>query len=327
MEIQSNSEKTRKIICKCKEMGIEVSEVSINPQVLKLRRGSKSVFLYKQHLPINVKNAVLLANNKYVTKVIMAENGICAPKGIIAKEAAEALECVRREGLRYPLVSKPIDGSCGVGITVDINNEDALLAAIDKIRIAQLSTKMLKDHCFIVEEMVKGKDHRVLVLDGKMIACVERVPAEVVGNGISSIVELVNKFNLSRPKQFCIVLDEDAINLIKRQGFLKDDILSDGEKVQIRKNANVSMGGIPVDRTREVSKRFEKICIDAAKLLGLSFAGIDLYVEDISSEDESQIYNIIEVNGNLIDYDIHEKPLVQGEGVDICRFLLERLFL
>lgn len=317
--------KSKKIIEKCAELDISVSHISSNPQILELNKGTRKVYLYKQHLPLNPKNAVLLANHKHVTKTILRFNGINAPKGIIAKDSDDAIESVKEECLSYPLVAKPVDGSCGVGITVGIADQEGLLEAIEKIKTVQGSTKMLKETSFIIEEMVMGKDYRVLVLNGKVIACVERQPAHVIGDGVSSVEALVNSFNDSRPSQFQIVLDKEAVAIVQYQGFSVADVPMDGERIQIRKNANISMGGVPVDMTEKISERFKDICVRSASCLGLNFAGIDLFVADASSEDEMQPYGIIEVNGNLIDYDIHEKPLVQGKGVDVTKLILKAL--
>jgi len=85
------------------------------------------------------------------------------------------------------------------------------------------------------------------------------------------------------------------------------------------------MGGTPLDRTVEISTRFKEIAVAATRAIGLRFAGVDLYTDDISSEDPRGTYHIIEVNGNLIDYDIHEKPTISGKGVSVTDILLDTL--
>lgn len=318
--------KTQRLIREAIDFGCLVDFISTDPLVMKISKKDKDLMFYKTHIPLNLKNSVLLANDKQITKELLEIRGIDTPHGIVASNMETALAEAISSNLSFPLATKPIDGSCGVGITVDIRDRDALVIALKKIEEVQRTHKMLKDKRMIVEEMAIGNDHRVLVLDGQTIACAMRVPASVTGDGVSSLKRLTEIFNDSRPSSYRIALDEEVKSSLSKRNLNVSSVPILGEVIQLRKNANVSMGGRSVDMTGRLSRRFRSICIAAANALNLRFAGVDIFTADITAEDEGQPYRILEVNGNLIDFDIHEKPVVEGPGVNVAKIVIRSLF-
>ncbi|HEX8261332.1 MAG TPA: cyanophycin synthetase, partial [Allosphingosinicella sp.] len=128
-----------------------------------------------------------LAGDKAMTKTLLDESGVPVPRGVVVRDADEAVRAARR--LRYPLVVKPLDGNHGRGVTIGIENEDQLRFGFGE---AQAQSKRGD---VVVEQLFPGNDHRILVVGGRMIAVAERIPAQVVGDGISTIRRLVAEVN------------------------------------------------------------------------------------------------------------------------------------
>jgi cyanophycin synthetase len=129
--------------------------------------------------------AVEIAQDKDDTKRVLGNIGLPVPQGDVARTLEHALEIVEEIG--FPVILKPLDASHGRGISARIDSEEALRAAWDDAR--QYGNRI------VVEQFARGKDHRVLVINGKVVACAERVPAHVVGDGTSTIAQLIDKEN------------------------------------------------------------------------------------------------------------------------------------
>ncbi|CAA9534444.1 MAG: Cyanophycin synthase(EC, partial [uncultured Sphingomonadaceae bacterium] len=132
--------------------------------------------------------AVDAAGDKNFTKKLLGDNGIPVPKGVVVRHVEDAVREARR--LRYPLVTKPLDGNHGRGVTIGIKDEEQL-----RFGFAEAQREAKGGRSVIVEEFFQGNDHRVLVIDGKLVAVAERVPAHVVGDGVHTIAQLVAEVN------------------------------------------------------------------------------------------------------------------------------------
>jgi cyanophycin synthetase len=155
----------------------------------------------------------------------------------------------------------------------------------------------------IVERYYNGRDHRVLVVGGKVVAVAERVPAHVVGNGHATIAELIEETNRD-PRRGTghaniltrIELDRTSWELLERQGFDLDTVLDEGEVCYLKATANLSTGGIAIDRTDEIHPENVWLCQRVAKIIGLDIAGIDVVTSDISRPLREVDGVIVEVN-------------------------------
>lgn len=188
-----------------------------------------------------------------------------------------------REGelIGYPLVLKPQFGNKGSGVIVNIKNEKDLVKAYNQI------SKKFKD--IILEEFIEGYDYRVCVVDYKVVAVALRTPPFIIGDGESSIRNLIKEINNSplrgedHEKPLTkIKIDEEVLDIIGRKGYDIMSIPKTGEKVFLRNNANLSTGGCAIDCTDLISEENKEICIRAAKTLGLNICGIDICTKDIS---------------------------------------------
>lgn len=239
---------------------------------------------------------VELACDKEGTKKILKDAGVPVPRGTVIRYFDDLADAVEEVG-GYPIVIKPLDGNHGRGITIDIRNWEEAESAYDAASTAS------KTRSVIVERYYQGRDHRALVVNGKLVALAERVPAHVVGDGKSTIAELVEETNRDPQRgdghdNFLtkITIDKASLGVLARQGLSLESIPDKGEICFLRATANLSTGGIAVDRTDEVHPETVWMCSRVAKIIGLDIAGLDIVTPDISKPLREVDGVVVEVN-------------------------------
>ena len=240
--------------------------------------------------------AVELACDKEGTKTILKDGGIPVPRGTVIQYLDELSAAIEEVG-GFPIVIKPLDGNHGRGISIDVKTQQEAEEAYD------LASAASKTRSVIVERYYKGSDHRILVINGKVAAVAERIPAHVVGDGRSTIEELIEITNQDPNRGdghanvlTKITIDKTALNVLGKQGYELTSILAHGEIAYLRATANLSTGGIAVDRTDEIHPENVWIAQRVAKLIGLDIAGIDVVTEDIRKPLKEVDGVIVEVN-------------------------------
>ncbi len=237
---------------------------------------------------------VELASDKESTKQMLGNAGIPVPKGSVVYSLRELEDALDYLG-GYPIVIKPLDGNHGRGITLEIQTWEEAEIAYDKARDVSDGV--------IVEHYYKGRDHRILVVNHKVVAVAERVPAHVVGNGKDTIETLIDVENRD-PRRgeghdnilTQIQLDRTTEKLLDNQSYDLDTVLEPGQICYLRETANLSTGGIAIDRTDEIHPETVWIAERASRLIGLDVAGIDVVTEDISQPMRAVNSVIVEVN-------------------------------
>ncbi|TRU43784.1 MAG: cyanophycin synthetase [Microcystis aeruginosa Ma_QC_Ca_00000000_S207] len=240
--------------------------------------------------------AVELACDKEGTKTILKDGGIPVPRGTVIQYLDELPAAIEEVG-GFPIVIKPLDGNHGRGISIDVKNQQEAEEAYD------LAGAASKTRSVIVERYYKGSDHRILVINGKVAAVAERIPAHVVGDGRSTIEELIEITNRDPNRGdghanvlTKITIDKTALNVLGKQGYELTSILPQGAIAYLRATANLSTGGIAVDRTDEIHPENVWIAQRVAKLIGLDIAGIDVVTDDIRKPLKEVDGVIVEVN-------------------------------
>ena len=240
--------------------------------------------------------AVELACDKEGTKTILKDGGIPVPRGTVIQYLDELSAAIEEVG-GFPIVIKPLDGNHGRGISIDVKNQQEAEEAYD------LASAASKTRSVIVERYYKGSDHRILVINGKVAAVAERIPAHVVGDGRSTIEELIEITNQDPNRGdghanvlTKITIDKTALNVLEKQGYELTSILPQGAIAYLRATANLSTGGIAVDRTDEIHPENVWIAQRVAKLIGLDIAGIDVVTDDIRKPLKEVDGVIVEVN-------------------------------
>lgn len=268
--------------------------------------------------------AVELACDKEGTKTILSEAGIPVPRGTVIRYLDELEDAIEDVG-GYPIVIKPLDGNHGRGITININSWQEAEEAYD------LASAASKTRSVIVERYYLGTDHRVLVINGKLVAVAERIPAHVVGDGNSTIEELIEITNRD-PRRgeghdnvlTKITVDRTAIAVLEKQGYRLDTVLEQGKTAYLRATANLSTGGIAVDRTDDIHPENVWIAQRVAKTVGLDIAGIDIVTPDITKPLREVDGVVVEVNA-APGFRMHAAPS-QGLPRNIAAPVLDMLF-
>ena len=265
--------------------------------------------------------AVEIAQDKQLTNALLEKAGLPVPRHERAGCAAEAVEIAERFG--YPVVVKPMDLSHGRGVALDLRDAAQVTLAWDKA--FELSNYVL------VEAYHQGNDHRVLVVDGNVVAVAERVPGHVVGDGartIGALVEAVNadpRRGVGHEKVLTrIEIDHQAERLLKLAGRTLDTVLAAGEVFALRTTGNLSTGGTAVDKTDVIHPDNAEIAVRAAKVIGLDVAGVDLICEDISKSVRDHGGVIVEINA-APGFRMHVAPTV-GTPRNVAAPVIEMLF-
>jgi cyanophycin synthetase len=195
----------------------------------------------------------------------------------------------------FPVLLKPLNANHGRGISGRLDTPEAVRAAYEVARV--------HDRRVVVEQFAQGRDHRVLVVNGRVVACAERVPAHVVGDGARTVRELIAEANrdprrgIGHSKILTrIPCDELTEDFRARGGYTLETVAPAGEMVLLRGTANLSTGGTSIDRTDEMHPDNVTACEMAAGAIGLDIAGIDVLTPDISVPFRENGAVIIEVN-------------------------------
>ena len=264
---------------------------------------------------------VEIADDKEITKNLLASMGIPVPKGISAKSEYQALKAA--ETIGYPVVVKPLVGNHGRGITTNISNEEELIKAIHIAR--QICPTVL------VEKYLKGSDYRILVIDGKFVAAALREPAYVIGNGKDSIEKLINEINkdpergLGHEKNLTkISMDDLTEQCLKDQDLSLKSIPQDGEKIYVKSTANISSGGMAKDVTESVHLLNQLMAERIAKIIGLNVIGIDLIADSLERPLENDLSGVVEVNA-APGFRMHLHP-TEGTPRNVSSHVVDMLF-
>lgn len=262
-----------------------------------------------------------LAANKQAAKEILESIGIPVPGGQVVRTADEALRAATRLG--WPVVVKPLDGNQGRGVTTGIADKAALAEAFGR---AHLISRQV-----IVEAQLAGADHRILVVDGEMVAVAERIAAHVTGDGARTVSQLIGQVN-DDPRRGIgheavltrIRIDAALEAFLAEGGRTLESIAAPGETVMLRGAANLSTGGSAIDRTDVIHPDNIMIAIDAAAAIGLDVAGIDFITPDISRSVRETGGGIVEVNA-APGLRMHLAPS-EGTARDVARPIIASLF-
>jgi glutamate--cysteine ligase len=302
--------------------GIKVEVLDKTENFISLKNNNKIEYV-KQATKTSKDNyvTILIMENKSVTKKVLSENNIKVPQGIEVNSMDEALNVIKNF-INIPIVIKPKSTNFGLGISIfkDGTDKESIKRAFE--------IAFKHDNTVLIEEFIQGKEYRFLVINDKVMGILHRVPANVKGNGINSIKELVEVKNQDPLRGYHyvtplekIILDENAELFLKQQNKDFSYIPEKNEVVYLRENSNISTGGDSIDYTNDIPERFKKIAVQATKAVNARICGVDMMLEDYS--DESSNYAIIELNFNPAIH-IHCYPYKGSErsiGVEVLKML------
>lgn len=260
-----------------------------------------------------------IASDKDLTKSLLASCGVPVPEGEIVNSVEEAWAAAQDIGL--PVVVKPTDGNHGRGISLDLQTQEQFEDAFHLA--ARHGSEVM------VERFVRGHEHRLLVVGGRVVAAARGETASVIGDGRSSVTELIATQLNTDPRRGAsedfplnpIRIDTDtAVQLdLQRQGLGPLSVPAAGREVLIQRNGNVS-----IDCTDEVHPDVDYVVSLAARVVGLDIAGVDVVAQDISRPLHVQGGAVVEVNAGpgLL---MHLKP-AEGAPRPVGRAICDHLF-
>jgi cyanophycin synthetase len=256
-------------------------------------------------------------------KEFLGYAGLPVPKGTVCFTIREALNAA--DDIGFPLVVKPVSGHKGQGVTTNITTG----GEVERTTAALLDAGV-KDG-IIVEQQVSGFDHRLLTVGGKFIAALKREPAFVIGDGKSTIEELIDDENRTyvrrdnaRSPLTKIRIDDDLIDYLRLQKLRLSSVLDNDEKVFLRRVANISAGGVSINVTAEIHPENRQLAEDVAAFLRVHCLGVDVLADDISKSWRESPLAIIEINAGPGVF-MHLAP-AQGGSIDAPGEIMRSLF-
>jgi cyanophycin synthetase len=262
-----------------------------------------------------------IVGDKEETKALLARSFIPVPQGALVDSEFLLWKAVKQLG--FPLTIKPRDGNHGRAVTTNITDNETAFEAY--MKAGKFSSSV------IVEPYISGNDYRVLVVNHKVVAAARRIPAMVIGDGVSTIEILVNKEN-SNPLRGSghnksltfIEIDDTSISLLKRSGLNPGTVLKKGQIVYLKDSANLSSGGTAIDVTEELHPDNIRLAERVSRLLHMDICGIDIICKDMGQPVKHTGGAVIEVNA-CPGLRMHLNPS-SGSGRNVAAPIVSLLF-
>ena len=265
--------------------------------------------------------AVELASDKEETNRILASLGLPVPQQELVQSEARAIRAAQRIG--FPVVTKPYNGNHGRGISIRLTSEEEVAQGFAAAREHSRSV--------IVETYLAGEDHRLLVVNGELVAATRRTPGHVVGDGEHMITELIDFVNLDPRRGIGhekvltrLELDAQAHRMLARVDLTPESRLEPGRVVYLRSTANLSTGGTATDVTDVIHPDNRDMAVRAIRAIGLDIGGVDFLTTNIAESYRTIGGGICEVNA-APGFRMHVAPS-EGASRDVAGPVIDMLF-
>ncbi|MFC4699533.1 cyanophycin synthetase [Glaciecola siphonariae] len=267
--------------------------------------------------------AVEISCDKEDTHNLLNDLGLPVPQQLMIYSDKQAVRAAKRIG--YPVVLKPLNANHGRGVSINLMSDDEVITAFHEAQKHGTSRAVL------VESFLSGYDHRMLVVNDELVAVAKRVPGHVVGDGRSTIAQLVEQVNqdprrgVGHEKVLTrLELDHQAKRLMDEAELDEDSVLEDGQIFYLRSTANLSTGGTAIDVTDIVHPDNRAMAVRAIKAIGLDIGGVDFLTEDISKSYKEIGGGICECNA-APGFRMHVSPS-EGKPRDVAGKVMDMLF-
>ena len=267
--------------------------------------------------------AVEISCDKEDTHNLLRDLGLPVPQQRMVYSEREAVRAARTLG--YPVVLKPLDANHGRGVSINLVEDEQVKTAFGVAR------ENARGRGVLVESFIEGMDHRMLVVNNELVAVAKRVPGHVVGDGKSTIAELVDAVNqdprrgIGHEKVLTrLELDQQAERLMAKAGHDASTVLPEGEVFYLRSTANLSTGGTAIDLTDVVHPDNREMAVRAVQSVGLDVGGVDFLTSDITQSYKEVGGAIVEVNA-APGFRMHVAPS-KGEPRDVAGKVMDMLF-
>jgi cyanophycin synthetase len=283
---------TAAIVRAARRRGIPVRRLN-DASLVQLGHGARARRICAAETDRTSAVAETVAKDKELTRALLHAVGVPVPKGRAVADADDAWAAAQDIGL--PVVVKPRDGNHGRGVAANLSTR----AAVHQAYAAALA----ESDQVIVERFIPGVDYRLLVIGGRLVAAALREPAHVVGDGRSSILQLVEETNRDPLRSdghatalSYLKLDAVSLSVLAEQGFTPESIPPAQSRVLIRRNGNLSTGGTATDVTDRVHPETARRAVEAARAVGLDIAGVDVVTTDVARPLDKVGGAVVEVN-------------------------------
>jgi cyanophycin synthetase len=265
--------------------------------------------------------SVELASDKEETNKILAGLGLPVPKQEMVQSEGQAVRAAKRMG--FPVVTKPYNGNHGRGISIRLTSDEEVAHGFNVAREHSRSV--------IVESFLEGDDHRLLVVNGELVAATRRTPGHVVGDGEHTVAQLIDVVNTD-PRRGVghekvltrLELDAQATKMLDRVGLTAESVPAKGTVVYLRSTANLSTGGTATDVTDVIHPDNREMAERAIRAIGLDVGGVDFLSKDITESYRTIGGGICEVNA-APGFRMHVAPS-EGTARDVATPVIEMLF-
>ncbi|PRY82471.1 hypothetical protein [Alkalibacterium olivapovliticus] len=247
--------------------------------------------------PLSSAANMEICDNKHVARSLLKANGLTVPASTYVRlTEKDKIEDFAQE-IGFPVVIKPNNLARGEGVFTHIDSVDSLHTHLEKL------SKLIKDETekILIEKQFIGDDFRFFVVDGEVLATTKRARSNVTGDGIHTVLKLIeakNKLRLENRdlKNFLIPTDPAKLGRLFRQGKTLDSVLDDGEYIEVRDESNIASGGDGIDFHETVHPTFKEIAVQAIQSVpGLHYGGVDVIAEDITVEPTEDNHVVTEV--------------------------------
>ena len=267
--------------------------------------------------------SVEISCDKEDTHNLLNDLGLPVPQQRMVYSAREAVRAADRIG--FPVVVKPLDANHGRGVSINLNSDAEVEAGFSEAK------EHSRSRAILVESFITGFDHRMLVVNDKLVAVAKRVPGHVIGDGTHTIAELVDIVNqdprrgIGHEKVLTrLELDNQANRLMENAGVTEDTVLPEGEVFYLRSTANLSTGGTAIDLTDVVHPDNRDMAERAIMAVGLDVGGVDFLIDDITKSYKDIGGAIVEVNA-APGFRMHVAPS-EGQPRDVAGRVIDMLF-
>jgi len=265
--------------------------------------------------------SVELASDKEETNKILAGLGLPVPQQELVQSETQAVRAARRIG--FPVVTKPYNGNHGRGISIRLTTEEEVAHGFVVAREHSRSV--------VVESFLEGDDHRLLVVNGELVAATRRTPGHVVGDGEHTVAQLIDMVNqdprrgVGHEKVLTrLELDAQAHRMLERAGLSAESVPENGRPVYLRSTANLSTGGTATDVTDVIHPDNREMAERAVRAIGLDVGGVDFLSKNISESYRAIGGGICEVNA-APGFRMHVAPS-EGTARDVAAPVIDMLF-
>ena len=313
----------RLFIMEMQSRGINVDVIYKEMEIIRAEYGNHIEWILDRDSSITPYSVSIICGDKYVTKKILEQSEISVPTGEKFFPEEWKLSILYARKIGFPVVIKPVFGSHGDHIYMDIENETELEHIVTNVFVNGIKKP------FIIEKQFEGKEYRVFLTKNGDYAVLHRDPASVIGDGkhtISELIEIENEKRKERTNSLCpIAVDEITEIYMKKNNISMDDIPEENKKVYLRHNSNIAKGGLCIDYTDKIHNSVIENCKKILETFsGLSYVGIDYMSKNIEENQTEDMYNIVEVN-TVPGIHMHMRPS-HGEPRNVAKYMVDLIF-